>query len=44
MSNEWFFESGRSRAPKRNWLPVLAIIIIVVVNFAVVAVYVNNAN
>ena len=43
MSDEWFFES-RGRAPRRNWLPVLAIIIIVVVNFGMVAVYVNNAN
>ena len=43
MSDEWFFES-RGRAPRRNWLPVLVIIIIVVVNFAMVAVYVNNAN
>ncbi len=44
MSEEWFYESKRSRAPGRNWLPVFAILIVVIVNFAVVAVYVNNAN
>jgi len=44
LSDEWFFESRRSRAPRRNWLPVLVIVIVVIVNFAVVAAYVNNAN
>lgn len=44
MSDDWFFDSGRARAPRRNWLPVLVIVLIVVGNFVVVALYVNNAN
>jgi S1-C subfamily serine protease len=43
LSDEWFYES-KGRAPRRNWLPVLAIVIVVMVNFTIVVLYVNNAN
>ena len=44
MSDEWFFESRRSRPPQRNWLPILIVIIVVIANFSIVVLYVNNAN
>ena len=44
MSDDWFFDSGRVRAPKRDMLPILIIVLIVVGNFVIVAFYVNNAN
>jgi S1-C subfamily serine protease len=44
MSDDWFFDSGRVRAPRRDMLPILVIVLIVVGNFVVVAFYVNNAN
>jgi S1-C subfamily serine protease len=44
MSDDWFFDSRRVRAPRSNYFPILVIILIVIGNFAVVAFYVNNAN
>jgi S1-C subfamily serine protease len=44
LSDDWFFDSGRVRAPRSNYFPILVIILIVIGNFVVVAFYVNNAN
>ncbi len=44
VSDDWFFDSGRARAPRRNLFPILVIILIVIGNFVVVALYVNSAN
>jgi len=44
VSDEWFFDSGRGRPPQRNWLPILIVIIVVIANFGIVVLYVNNAN
>ena len=35
MSDEWFYGSGRSRAPQRSWLTYIVIVVIIVSNFAV---------
>ena len=35
MGDEWFYGSGRSRAPQRSWLPYIVIAVLIVSNFAV---------
>ena len=35
MNDEWFYGSGRSRAPQRSWLPYIVIAVLIVSNFAV---------
>ena len=35
MGDEWFYGSGRSRAPQRSWAPYVIIAVLLVSNFAV---------
>ncbi len=43
MSDEWFFESGRRRRPRNNWLPIL-VVVLIVVNVAVVYYFTSGVN
>jgi S1-C subfamily serine protease len=42
MGEQWFFDSGRSRTPRRNWLLIVVVVVLVVSNLGVIYLYLDS--